>query len=275
MYGSDFERSTAAWDLEPVGAYVRLLNHQWDAGSIPNDLRGIATILRVSPARAKKLWWIVESKFGSCGDGLLRNRRLAEIRAAREAFIAEQQRKAPLGGRARWNAHRHAQGDAIGHANGHSRGDARKHARDDAPPSSSSSGSDSVVPSPPAGLFEDSETQPLRIGPEPAARGGLGKAALKAIDDSAFDAFWEAYPKKKSKGQALKAWKKTARMRPSLAELLEKLSALRRSREWTKEGGEYVPYPATWLNAHGWDDEVRSGPSAERRPPVFRAEDEK
>jgi hypothetical protein len=34
-----------------------------------------------------------------------------------------------------------------------------------------------------------------------------------------------------------------------------------RSEDWTKEGGQYIPYPATWLNAKGWEDEYSPMPT--------------
>ena len=70
-----------------------------------------------------------------------------------------------------------------------------------------------------------------------------------------FEVWWSQYPKKKSKGNAEKAW---AKINPS-AELTEKimqsLVAAVKSYDWTKEDGEYIPYPASWLNAKGWEDE--------------------
>lgn len=33
------------------------------------------------------------------------------------------------------------------------------------------------------------------------------------------------------------------------------LERQKRSRDWTKEGGQFVPYPATWLNQRRWEDE--------------------
>jgi hypothetical protein len=27
------------------------------------------------------------------------------------------------------------------------------------------------------------------------------------------------------------------------------------SKDWTKDGGQYIPYPATWLRAKGWEDD--------------------
>jgi hypothetical protein len=73
-----------------------------------------------------------------------------------------------------------------------------------------------------------------------------------------FEEFWVRYPLKKKKGDALKAWKQTGKKRPPLGALLAKLDALKASGDWTKDGGQFIPYPATWLRADGWEDEVRS-----------------
>lgn len=70
-----------------------------------------------------------------------------------------------------------------------------------------------------------------------------------------FELFWKAYPKKKSKGQAEKVWK---RLRPNeqlLATMIATIEIAKTSDDWLKEGGKYIPYPATWLNAKGWEDE--------------------
>ena len=68
-----------------------------------------------------------------------------------------------------------------------------------------------------------------------------------------FDAFWAAYPRKKNKEQARKAFKKLKGVK--LQELLDAIERQKHSRDWTKDGGQYIPYPATWLNAGGWQDE--------------------
>jgi hypothetical protein len=72
-----------------------------------------------------------------------------------------------------------------------------------------------------------------------------------------FEVFWLNYPLKKKKRDALKAWKQTKDIRPPAADLLAKLGALKASREWMKDGGQFIPHPATWLRADGWEDEVR------------------
>ncbi len=72
-----------------------------------------------------------------------------------------------------------------------------------------------------------------------------------------FDTFWDVYPRRQAKLDARKAWSK---LNPSL-ELVEAILAAvdvqRRSQEWRKDGGQWVPLPASWLRAGRWMDEVR------------------
>lgn len=76
----------------------------------------------------------------------------------------------------------------------------------------------------------------------------------KGIADG-FALFWSTYPKKKNKGQARKVW---LRLKPSSdlqTKILEQIEQAKRSDDWRKESGKYIPYPSTWLNAEGWEDE--------------------
>jgi len=70
-----------------------------------------------------------------------------------------------------------------------------------------------------------------------------------------FELFYEAYPKKRSKGVAERAFKKVG---VPLNVLLEALGKQKNSSDWKKENGKYIPYPASWLNARGWEDETDS-----------------
>lgn len=72
----------------------------------------------------------------------------------------------------------------------------------------------------------------------------------------AFEEFWEAYPKKKSKGDAFKAWKQLRPDADLRAHMLRSVEQLSRSDDWRKESGKYVPYPASWIRAEGWLDVV-------------------
>lgn len=83
---------------------------------------------------------------------------------------------------------------------------------------------------------------------------------------SEFEQFWNAYPKKIAKQDALKAWGK-AKAKPPLDRLLAVLSHAKASTQWTKEGGQFIPNPATWLNQGRWDDEYTvPAPRKERLP---------
>ena len=71
----------------------------------------------------------------------------------------------------------------------------------------------------------------------------------------AFDEFWQAYPRRVAKQTARKAW---AQLQPDdrlLDRILVALEWQRRQAQWTRDGARYIPYPATWLRAHGWEDE--------------------
>ncbi|OHB71290.1 MAG: hypothetical protein A2W23_00160 [Planctomycetes bacterium RBG_16_43_13] len=70
-----------------------------------------------------------------------------------------------------------------------------------------------------------------------------------------FNLFWEKYPKKKSKGDALKAWLKLNPSEQLLETIISTIGRAKTSKEWQKDEGQYVPYPASWLNAIGWEDE--------------------
>jgi hypothetical protein len=78
-----------------------------------------------------------------------------------------------------------------------------------------------------------------------------------------FVRFWAAYPKKKSKGDAWKAWRQVEALRPDIDTLLAVLEKAKRSTQWRKDSGEFIPYPATWLRAWGWDDEYEQAPVAQ------------
>ena len=74
--------------------------------------------------------------------------------------------------------------------------------------------------------------------------------------DPTFAQFWKAYPKKKSKGDAEKAWNKIKPNEDLLSTIMATLEKLKASHDWRKENGKYIPYPASWLRAKGWEDSV-------------------
>lgn len=76
-----------------------------------------------------------------------------------------------------------------------------------------------------------------------------------------FDRFWGAYPRKVSKADARKAFAKLNPDTELVEAMLRALDWQKRLPEWTKDGGQFIPYPATWLNARRWEDEPEGSPT--------------
>jgi len=69
-----------------------------------------------------------------------------------------------------------------------------------------------------------------------------------------FAEFWQAYPRKEAKAAAEKAW---AKVPADLhAAIMAAVGKHKKSDQWTKDGGAFIPHPATWLNQRRWEDEV-------------------
>lgn len=78
-------------------------------------------------------------------------------------------------------------------------------------------------------------------------------------EPAGFVEFWSAYPRKTAKDDARRAWKKKKCAAVS-SEILVAIRLAKASDDWTKEGGKYIPFPATWLNRGGWEDDPSTWP---------------
>jgi hypothetical protein len=104
-------------------------------------------------------------------------------------------------------------------------------------------------------------TQPTNqeSGKLPETPGESGKPALLSNNGS-FDIFWQNYPKKVGKGEALKKWKKIKPSGVLLSKMLFTLAWQVKSDQWKKDKGQFIPNPATWLNQERWNDEpIKTG----------------
>lgn len=81
-----------------------------------------------------------------------------------------------------------------------------------------------------------------------------GKGKELASDESDFESFWSEYPKKKSKGDAEKAWKAINPNEHLVGKILQAVQSAKTSIDWLKNDGQFVPYPASWLRDKGWLD---------------------
>lgn len=94
-------------------------------------------------------------------------------------------------------------------------------------------------------------------------------ASCPSAEPIGFAEFWQQYPKKKARLDALKAWQKLKPSGRLLADLMASLATQKISDQWRKNGGEFIPHPSTWLNQRRWEDETTDTQSADDEDSVF------
>ena len=67
--------------------------------------------------------------------------------------------------------------------------------------------------------------------------------------------FWKHYPKKIGKGKAYQSWKKLKNPKITLTKIQLALKWQKKSEQWQKDNGQYIPNPSTYLNQRRWEDE--------------------
>jgi hypothetical protein len=70
-----------------------------------------------------------------------------------------------------------------------------------------------------------------------------------------FASFWKLYPNKVGKKDAAKAFTKLKVTQPLFDVIAQALANQAMSLAWRKDGGAFIPHPATWLNGERWKDE--------------------
>lgn len=88
------------------------------------------------------------------------------------------------------------------------------------------------------------EDKKVRINTPPTPKG----------ESADFLAFWQTYPKRVGKDAASKAWAKRRNDMPEIKVLLSTLERQKQSDQWRKDGGQFIPNPATWINQGRWAD---------------------
>jgi len=78
------------------------------------------------------------------------------------------------------------------------------------------------------------------------------KSTLKVLDG--FDRFWQAWPKKVDKAQALKVWNRINPDESLLADILQSVEQHKKTQQWQTR--QYIPGPAKWLRGARWEDEI-------------------
>lgn len=87
--------------------------------------------------------------------------------------------------------------------------------------------------------------------------------AEKKPDIFPFAEFWSVYPKKKAKQDAIKAWDKIKPDEALGKTIIKAVQSQKLTQDWIKNGGAFIPYPATYLNGRRWEDEEDNNGTAE------------
>jgi hypothetical protein len=91
----------------------------------------------------------------------------------------------------------------------------------------------------------------------------------QGVDEQAqlFDRFWKAYPRHEGKEPARRAWRRLKANIQLCRIMSAALARQKTSESWQRDGGRYIPMPATWLNQHRWEDEPTSPAQSEPSRP--------
>lgn len=246
---ADALASTAHMDATEVGAYRLLLDHQWlsKGGRLPVDSSQLQRLARVyDPEDWERVWGVIGEKFEEDGGGLFNPR----LEGEREEALVRRERRSRAGraGAAkRWSGQPDSNRIAMPkQPHGEAMSRAYDYGCDDGEGGREGGGRRLYKPSSVEGVDEED------VGSDEGTRRSSSRYPAE------FEEWWESYPRKVGKREAAKAWKQTRGERPATSEVIAVTEALGETEQWRKDGGSYVPYPATWLRRGGWEDDPGS-----------------
>ena len=108
------------------------------------------------------------------------------------------------------------------------------------------------------GIKKQTESKPKAKAKQPKREKEREEEKEREIENEcyardAFETFWKAYPRKVGKDAARRAF---AKVKVPVETLVAAVEAQKASTQWTKDNGQFIPNPATWLNQGRWEDEV-------------------
>lgn len=281
-YIADWRGSEAvlSMNLEQRGLYRELLDHCWDAGSLPTDEAMLRRLASAEPAEFKRSWPAVRHQFYE-KDGRLYHRKVDEKRGELGAWREAKREAGRLGAQRRWHKQGNSSSDGTpngspnGSLNGSPNGTPNGSVIATSWPSSSSSSSTSSTTttkeentygqppiSAPAGA--DACELPFELSEgKPPARPALvpNRGRMTPEQSQWFESWWSSYWRKVSRKPAAEAFRihvKTEARFQAVMEATRRQTATMMAREPDKR-----PHGASWLNAERWNDE----PAPAAKPP--------
>lgn len=255
FYPGDWLSSTKIALMTPAqeGAYLRLLCHAWNDPdcSIPDDDNQLAILSRLGEDWFKGGSQMVKVCFEPSPhqNGRLVNLRLLKEKQKQELW----KEKSSIGGR---------KSVEIRRLNKLKGGSQMVQTPLEPKPNHFAS---SVPPS-----EEDPPT------PQKKRRTKIGtEVQLSDIQQRQFDIFWKAYPKKDKKFEAMVCWSNLLPNEDLFKQIVTKLEEFKKTYDWQKDFGRWIPMAATWLNNRRWLDESpkpgngSSGQAVPAKPPAW------
>lgn len=219
-------RRVQAMSYDERGRYLEMLIEQWQTGSLPATPEDIAALFGDTEAGWKRAWPQLSPCFSKrLRDGRLVNPKLEAVRRERHRYQKSQAASGLRGARARWRAH----GKPIGS------------------PSKPNGGS----------MAND--------GPDLISSDLISSDLTVPDLKQRFEAFWQIYPRKVGKDAAWRAWRKRRPTPEVMTQIVAALAWQRQQDSWLRDGGRFIPHPATWINAGRWQDEPSTMPRVSDR----------
>ncbi len=230
----DYMRDTAHLSMLEDAAYRRLLDAYYVREKpLPADLRECYKLARAQSKQEREAVAYVLREFFTLGDdGHHQSRADDEI-----ARFRAKSEKARASINARWDRTR-AEQQANNERNTNVSNSGYERTTDDihrAP-----------VPSP---QTPDTRHQENQYPPKPP------KGAVHEFPPG-FDRVWSVYPRKVGKDAASRAFAKRKPDAALVEAMVKAIELQRKSRDWTKDGGQFIPHLSTWLNEGRWMDEI-------------------
>lgn len=225
-YAADYYMDTAHWTVEEVGIYQRLLLFEWVNGPLPDDKTRLARIAGCSTKKFLKGWLSISIKFIPFGTCQLQNKRLEQTREIQQKYSESRRNNVST----RYK-------DKSTHVDTH--------------------------------VEHMSYTDPTLLSSSSSSSSKRTKTPKRILSDAEgvlFNIFWNEYPKKLNKGDAEKAWLQIKPDKELVDRMIENIKKGKGSWGWQKEGGQFIPYPATWLRAKGWENEYEQGQPSTGHP---------
>lgn len=241
FYTGDFLADTTLWTYEELGMYIKLLCLQHLNGGIKE-----CDLLQVCGDKERVL-----EKFDLLEDGLYYNDRMLEETNSRANFVQSRHENGSKGGRPKKPTQNHMVSSRLTYTK----------------PTQNLGENENENINISEDLIVQSNNISTNLGDEPQSASNAPKnegqspskeeqAPRLAPLEERFSRFWEAYPRKRAKDDAKRRWMSLKPSEALLEVMLAAIDEQNKSAEWKKEGGKFIPYPATWLNRGQWNDEL-------------------